>query len=792
MIDPYLIQPLRALMRRPGFAAVIILTLALGIGITTAVFSIFNAVLLTPLEFSEPQQVVAVYDTQPSCNTCPASFPKYRDWVERNTVFQAIGGATPASFVLTGTGDPVRLRAVRTTASFFDVFRLSPTVGRWYTAEEDRHGGPKLAVVSHAFWLQQFQGSRAAIGQKLVLNGEPHEVVGVTPASFAYNRAEVLVPLQQKLDPSTRGNHFLPVIARLKQGVTAEAAQREMRALGESLSREFGHNHGIDIQSYTEVMVGHMRTPLNVLLGAVFLLLLIGVANVANLLLEAGLARRRELAIRLSLGAGIRQLAQMLVAEGLCLAAIGGLLGVLLSKWVVSVFVALAGNQLPRAGSIHLDMRVVVFSSLVSIAVGLICSLFPVMLLRKPELAASMREGDVRSGGHAGNAMRRGLVVSEVALAFGLLVCSALLVKNLLLLRNRDSGLRTARIVSFQVALSGPRYSKDDEVKTFYRTLYQRLRQIDGIENAGLTSHLPMVDFGYNSEFRIEGETPWKPNEAPLVEYRWIYGDYLKTLGIPLIQGRLLSEQDGGTRRVLINKAMAEKFWPGKDPIGRRFGNSDDKTRWFEVAGVIGNMRSFGLTRSHPFETYRTIDQSAFSNMTVVIETRAKDPLSVVPLARQIVKSLDPSLPLTRVQTMEKVVADSLGRPRLMSALTGLFGGLAGLLAMVGVYSVMAYNVSRQRREFGIRLALGADVRLVQRLVLGRGLLLALIGIVIGVGGAAAVTQLMKSLLHDVKPADPAVYALTALSVGIVALLACYLPARRAGRVNPVEILRSE
>jgi putative ABC transport system permease protein len=789
----YIAVSVRALMRRPGFTAVVVLTLTLGIGVTTAVFSIFNGVLLTPLEFPEPQEVVAVYDTQPSCDTCPASFPKYRDWVERNRVFQAIGGATAASFVLTGSGDPMRVPAARTTSSFFDVFRVPPTVGRWYKPEEDQPGGPKVAVLNHAFWMRRFQGSPGAIGQKLVLDGEPYEVLGVMPASFAYGRAEVFVPLQQKLDPTTRGSHFLPVFARLKKGMTLESARREMRSLGEALAKEFGTNHGIDVRSYTEVMVGQMRTPLNVLLGAVLLLLLIGAANVANLMLEAGLARRRELAIRMSLGAGLRQLGGMLMAEGLWLAAAGGVLGVLLSRWVVSAFVALAGNQLPRTSAIHLDLRVLAFSALVSIAVGLVCSLFPIALLRKPELAASVREGDVRGGSHSGNRTRRALVVTEIALAFGLLVCSALLVKNLLLLRSRDSGIRTTRIVAFQVALSGQRYSKDNEVKTFYRTLYDRLRQIDGVKSAGLTSHLPTVDYGYNGEFRIEGETPWRPNEAPLVEYRWLYGDYLKTLGVPLIQGRLLNDRDGsGTRTVLINKAMAEKFWPGKDPIGRRFGQDDDRSRWFEVAGVIGSMRSYGLTRSYPFEFYRTIEQSPFDGMTVVIETVAEDPLSIIPLARQVVRSLDPALPVTGVRTMEKALAESLGRPRLMSALTSLFGGLAGLLAMVGVYSVMAYNVSRQRREFGIRLALGASPGSIRRLVLGRGLLLALIGIAIGAVGAGAVTRLLKSLLDDVKPADPSVFGLTALGVGVVALLACYLPAWSAGRVNPVDILRSE
>jgi predicted permease len=784
---------LRALLRRRGFTTVVVLTLTLAIGVTTAVFSIFNGVLLTPLAFPDPQELVAVYDTQPSCATCPASFPKYNDWVERNRVFQKIGGATWASFVLTGSGDAERIRAARTTSSFFDVFGIAPKAGRWYRPEEDRPGGPKLAVLTHSFWLNRCNGSPGTIGQKLVLDGEPYEVIGIMPPEFEWGRAEVFVPLQMKLDPNSRGNHFLPVFARLKKGMTLEAARREMRSLGDTLAKEFGNDHGIDVQSYTEVMVGGMRTPLQVLLGAVLLLLAIGAANVANLMLESGLARRREMAIHLSLGATLRQLAAMLVTEGVCLAAAAGVLGVLVSKWIVSAFVTLAGNQLPRASTIHLDGRVLAFSAVVTVTVGIVCSLFPVMLLREADLAAGVREGDVRGGSRSGNFARRALVVTEIALAFALLLSSALLIKNLILLRSRDSGLRTARIVSFQVALGGPRYANDIEVKTFYRALYERLRQLDGVKSAGLTSHLPMVDFGYNGYFQIEGETPWRPNQAPLVEYRWLYGDYLKTLGVPLLQGRPLGERDAaGTRTVLITKAMADKFWPGKDPIGRRFGQGLDHSQWFEVVGVIGSMRSFGLTRSYPFEFYRTVDQSPFNRMTAVVETRAEDPLSILPAARQVVKSLDPSLPVTEVRTMERAVSESLGRPRLMSALIGLFGGLAGLLAVVGIYSVMSYSVSRQRREFGIRLALGAAPGAVRRLVLGRGLLLALIGIAIGMAGAMAASRLLQSLLQDVKPADPAVYAFTVLGIAVVALAACFVPAWSAGRVNPMDTLRSE
>jgi len=770
--------------------------LTLGIGVTTAVFSIFNGVLLTPLAFPNPEQLVAVYDTQPSCPTCPASFPKYRDWVDRNQVFSAIGGATGASFVLTNPGaDPVRLMASRTTASYFQVFRVPAIAGRWYNEAEDQPNGPKVAVLNHPFWMRQFQGSLQAIGSKLVLDGVPYEIVGIAPPDFANRRTDLFVPLQTKLDPTTRGSHFLPVYARLKDGMKLETARREMQQLGESLAKEFGTNHGIDIQSYTETLVGEIRTPLQVLLAAVFLLLLIGASNVANLMLAAGLARRRDLAIRMSLGASFRSLAQMMAAEGVWLALVGGVLGVLLSSWIVSVFVTMAGTQLPRASAVHLDLRVLAFSAATSLLVGVVCSLFPLILVRKPELASSVRDGDARSGGagQAGNRARRALVVAEFALAFGLLVCSALLIKSLLLLQARDSGVRTDHIVSFRMELNPQRYSKDADVRNFYHTFYQRLVQINGVRTAGFTSHLPMVDYGTNGDFQVDGEAPWPPNQSPLVEYRWIYGDYLKTLNVPLLQGRMLDEHDGETSRaVLVNKAMAEKFWPGKDPIGRRFGQGNDKTKWYQVVGVIGNIRSYGMTKSYPFEFYRTLDQSAYNPMTAVISTSFEDPIALVPLARQLVTSIDSTMPITRVRTMEAAVSESLDRPRLMSALMGLFGALAGLLAMVGVYTVMADNVNRQRREFGIRLALGAAPASIRRLVLTRGLLLALIGVVVGAVIATGLTHFLESILYGVKPGDPSVFGLTAVAVGVVTLVACILPARSAARSNPLDILRSE
>ena len=784
---------LRALLRRPGYSAVVVLTLMLGIGVTTAVFSIFHAVLLAPLPYPDAGQLVNVFDTQPACATCPASFPKYQDWRSRNQVFAALGGITVRSMVLTGRGDPDRLPAGAATASFHDVFRVRPVLGRWFTEAEDQPGGPKLAVIGHGLWLRLFQASPAALGQKLILDGAPHEIIGVMPPEFRFRRSELFVPLQAKLDPSTRGNHFLPVYARLKPGVSPAEAARQMRALGGELAREFGHNHGIDVRLLSDTVTGSVRTPLNLLLGAVVFVLLIGAANVANLMLAGGIARRRELAVRQSLGATPGALARLLTAEGLLLAVVGGVLGVLLAYWLVAGFTALAAGQLPRTAEIRWSAPVLLFAFGITVAAGLACSLFPVFWLGRRDLAAEVREGDARGGSQSGNRVRAALVVLEIALAFALLAGSALLIKNLVLLRSRDAGVRTQNIATFSVALAGERYGKDAAVLSFYRDLLEGLRSISGVTRAGFISHVPMVDFGWNGEFQIDGDQPWAAKDAPLVEYRWIHGDALAVLGVPLVKGRMIEERDGAaSRAVLINQAMADKFWPGRDPLGRRFGQGSDRSQWYEVAGVIGNVRSYGLAAPQPYEFYRRLEQSAMGRMSAVLEVSGGDPLAVIPQARRAVAAVDTAIPITDVLSMESAVADSLGQPRLLSALTALFGFLAGTLALVGIYSVMAYNVNRQRREFGIRLALGAAPGSLGRFVIGKSLRLAALGIAIGGSAAWAFSGVLKAVLNDVKPADPWVFFGTVAAVLGVAMLAAGIPARAAARVDPAEVLRAE
>ena len=616
----------RAAVRVKSVSLLAIPAFALGIGVTTAVFSIFNGVLLAPLPFPNPDELVAVYGTQPSCSTCPASFPKYYDWKTRNRVFSAMGGSTEGSFVMTGMGAAEQVTGVATTASLNDVFKVQPLLGRWYTDQEDQFGGPKVVVLGYKFWQRRFNGDLSIVGRKVIFDDVPYDVIGVMPSTFTHRSGDVYVPLQRKLDPATRGSHFLSTYARLAPGVPLDRAIREMRTLGESLAREYNYNHGIDVRSYREVVVGGIRGPLQVLMGAVLCVLLIACANVANLLLASGLSRRREIAVRLTLGASTSQIARQLVSEALILAMAGGVLGLLLSIWIVRLFLVLAKNNLPRASTIQVDSRVLIFTAFIAVIVGVVCGLSPLFRLKMRSLTTTLREADTRTIS-GGTTFGNGLVIAEIAIAFALLAGAGLMVKNLLLLERRDAGITTDHVIAFDLPLAGPRYESDASVIAFYTQLNERLSHLGGVRHVGLTSHLPMHRYGWNGEMTREGGNPWGPRENPLVEYRWLHGEYLQALNIPLLKGRALDSRDGqNTTNVLINKAMADKFWPGADPIGKRFGQGNDLKRYYTVVGVIGNIRSFGLTQQTPYEFYRSLDQSAFRSMTVVIRSSGRIP----------------------------------------------------------------------------------------------------------------------------------------------------------------------
>jgi putative ABC transport system permease protein len=525
-------------------------------------------------------------------------------------------------------------------------------------------------------------------------------------------------------------------------------------------------------------------------MGAVAFVLLIACSNVANLLLASGLARRREFAVRTALGATRGDLARQLVLESVALSLVGGVIGLAAANWIVRGFVRLADTILPRASTISIDWTVTAFAFAVALLTGLVCGLWPVFRISSRSVANDVRQGDLRTGTQGGR-LGDSLVVVEIALAFSLLVGAGLLIKNLIGLEAKDTGFSTERLVAFDLAASGSRYKDPDRQRLFYRELLPRLVAIPGVTRVGYTSHLPMYQYGWNGEVTLETGNPWKPGDAPLVENRWIGGDYFKAMGIALRRGRIFDDRDraGSTKVAILSESAANKFWPGEDPIGKRLSKGKGNP-FLEVVGVVHDVLSFGLMRKVGYELYVPIEQEPFGNLTVVLRTDAPDPTSVVPAARRAVGEVDSGLPLSRVQTMEDVVSRSVNQPRLLSSLTSLFGGLAGVLAAVGVYGVMAYSVRRQRREFGIRMALGADPRRVRQLVLWRSLVLGVLGIGIGAGAAFLLTRTMQSVLGDVKPGDPTVFAFAGLGLLIVTILAGYLPARQASRTDPLVVLR--
>jgi predicted permease len=785
----------RTLRRGRSTTTFAVLAFALGIGITTAVFTLFYGVLLKPLPYPDPDRLVLVYDVQPACKTCPASYEKYIDWSTRNDVFSVLGGSFTPLVVVTGLGEPERVLAARATKTLVDVFGVPPAKGRWFSDAEDTAGGPKVVVLSDGYWHRKFAADPQVLSRTMTIDGEPYSIIGVMPDTFIHRRADLFLPVARAFNAGNRGSHFLTTYGRLKPGVTVERARAEMAALGETLKKEFGHNHGIDVADYYQAVVGSVVQPLRVLMGAVGLVLLIACANVANLLLASGLGRRRELAVRTALGATRWDLGRQLTIESVMLAGAGGVLGLALAEWCVATFVSLAGTTLPRATSVQIDATVVLVAMGLSLVTGIICGLWPVARLTSRALGRDVREGDLRTGSQAGGRrFGNSLVVAEIALAFSLLVGSGLLVKNLMQLERQEMGFTTERLIAFDLAPNGPRYQEPVRVQAFYADLTPKLAALPGVTSVGLTSHLPMYQFGWNGEVTLEGGNPWPANEAPLVENRWIGGDYFRTMGIAISRGRVFDDRDTSTsaRVAVVSERAAAKFWPGQNPIGKRLSKGGPSNPRLEVVGVAHDVLTFGLTSKSPYELYVPITQEPFNYLTVVLRTSAPDSSTVMPGVRQVVGAADPQLPISRVQTMAEVVSRSVSQPRLISSLTSLFGGLAGLLAAVGVYGVMVYNVRRERRAFAIRLALGAEPRVVRALVLGRGVRLGGLGVVIGAGMALGLTKTMQALLTDVKPADPLVFTLTGIALLVITVLAGSLPAFQASRTDPLVVLRSE
>ena len=796
----------RMLLKQPGFTAVAVIALALGIGANTAIFSIVNAVLLRPLPYADPGQLVMVWmDYRVGGNKEDIhSWPSYVDYRDGNTTFASMAGYTNASLNLTGTGEPERILGAAPTASFFDVMGVAPLLGRVISPEENVQGNDRVIVLSHGLWQRRFGGERSIIGKEIQVDGANRTVIGVMPPEFRFpeKNTEFWVPLAVSPEnQAQRGAYWLTIIGRLKPGVTVEQARPEMEAIAKRIETNFPQsnaNTGVNLVSLRDQTVGKVRPALYVLLGAVALVLLIACANVANLLLSRAAAREREFAIRSAVGAGRGQIIRQLLVESALLGVIAAIVGVALAVFGLDALKALLPPEMPRVDQIGVDARVLAFTLGISMLTAVAFGLVPALQASKPKLSETLKEAGGRGGsqGVRSRQVRRLLVIAEVALAIMLLVGAGLLIKSFNRLQGVELGFRTDRLLTLELQLPSSKYGDSAARRPFHAALLERLANLPGVEGAAATTSILLSNTPNSGYFNIEGRPPGRPGERIEVTIDSVTPNYHQLMGTPLLKGRAFSDADGpdSPRVVIINDSFARRFFPGEDPIGKRmnYGDNADQTQnpWRTIVGVVADTRRNGFDREPRPESYIPLMQRPPGSTIYVIRTSSPDPATLVTAVRNAVRGIDPDQPIFGIRTMEQVMSETTAQRRLNTILLGVFAGLALVLAAVGIFGVMNYSVTQRTHEIGIRLALGAQRGDVLRLVVGQGMMLAAIGVVVGLFGAWALTRLLATMLYGVSATDPVVFAGVAALLALVAVFACYLPALRASRVAPTVALR--
>jgi putative ABC transport system permease protein len=792
----------RLLIRFPGVTAAALIALALGTGVNTALFSVVNTVLLQPLPFPDAHELVQVWRTEPpTLQFGSASYARYVDWRTRNRVFDEMGAWTPAGFAMTGRDAPERVAGARASASFFRTIGASPSVGRWFTDEEDRPGAARVVVLSEPFWRRRFGASEAVVGTPITLEGQPHTIVGIAPAALYESwRFDAWVPLALAADQTRRaGPNFLQSFGRLRDGVSLDQARTGMTELANELGREHQvDRYGFNVLSVHDVQTRGPRQALWILLGTTGFVLLIGCVNVANLLLARAVSRQKEMAVRTALGAGRIRLLRQLLTETVLLALLGSSLGLLLAQGLLQLFVVMAPANFPRLASISLDLPVLLFSTGVALLCGIVAGVLPAMHVARAEPSDALREGSTR-GATAGRARTasRLLVMSEVALAVMLVAAAGLTVKSLQRLLQQDLGLNPTNVLTFSVGLTRPvGVNPTVQDMRFFLDFEERIRALPGVTGVGAISMLPIAQTGTNGQVNLRDRV-LKREEAPIAEFRVVSASYFETIGMRLVAGRFPDVRDTSSTPnvVVINETLAQQLWPGKPAasiLGQMMGTGfDDCSTFREVIGITRDVRSRRVDQPADAETYVPVAQVPWGSMTYTVRTAARAE-SLVPLVRDALADLDPATPLAAVRTFEEVLEGAMRTSRLYSALTALFGVLAAALAIVGIYSVMSYTVAERTRELAIRAALGASNQGLLSMVLREGFLMTGIGIIAGVAGAIAASRLLQALLYQVSPTDPMVLTGTAVGVAVAALLGYMLPAMRASRVEPAVALRSE
>ncbi len=797
----------RQLRKNPTFTAIALLTLALGIGATTAIFSVVNAVLLRPLAYKSSDRLTVVlhYGHNP---VAPANFI---DWQKQSHSFERMGAAEYWSPNLTGTDNTEKILALRITADILPMLGVQPLLGRALLSEEQERGKEHEVVLGYPFWQSHFGGNAEVIGQTMNLSGEAYTIVGVMPRGFKFapfwaTKAQLWAPLVLGDRVNDRSGRSLRIFARLKPNVTLQQAQGEMNALTAHLEQEYpGTNPGVSVLSLKEKVVGDVRPALLVLLVGVGFVLLIACANVAHMLLARSAARHKEIAIRAALGAGSSRVVRQFLTESVLLAGLGGAAGLLLAWWGIRLLVALGPPELPRVETIGLDWHVLVFALAVTVGAGLIFGLAPALHAATPNLSETLKEGERGSNEGIGrNRLRSLLVASEFTFALVLLVGAGLMIRSFLALRNIDPGFNPQNVFSAVVSVTGTKAAQPGERPLFYQQLLERIRQTPGVESASAINHLPIGGDIWGFSFHVEGQPVPPPSETPVATYRVVLPGYFKTMNISLLRGRDVSDHDtvSSPGVVVINDWFARHHWPGENPIGKRITLDDlkDHPAWLTVVGVTKNAVRSEWTEPPEDEMYLPYLQTHeylakpeahFSYLTLVVRTSG-DPAALTPMVRSLVSSLDKNVVVSDVQTMDQVVAQATSEPRFYVLLLGAFATVALVLAAVGIYGVMSYAVSRRTQEIGIRMALGARQVDVVSLVVGQGAVLAVVGVGAGLVSALAVTRLMARLLYGIKPNDPVTFIAVAILLSIVAVVASYIPARRAAKIDPIVALRYE
>ena len=793
----------RRLIKSPAFTLVALLTLALGIGANTAIFSVVNAVLLQPLPYPDSHEIVGVYHLSDG-RRAVMSGPNFTDVKALNTTLEEVAAYTRTRTILTGRGEPVRLDGSGISASLFDMLGVQAAHGRTFRAEENQPGGTRVAILSHSLWQQRFGGDAAIVGKPLTLDGVTHEIVGVMPEGFSFPAdRQIWTPLEYTADFTTeqRGAWYLQVVGRLKPGVTVEQARAEVETIGRRLAAQYPDaNEGVDFTAVSlhEAMVGSLRSAFWVLLGAVGFVLLIACVNVANLLLARAASRESEIAVRSALGADRARLVRQLLTESLMLAVVGGGLGLLLAVWGVEALIALEPQGIPRLSEVGVNPVVIAFTAGLSLVTGLLFGLVPAFQSTRSTLSSTLKEagrGALTTRG--GTRMRTTLVVAEVALAVTLLAGAGLLIRSFARLAAVDPGFQVKQALTFEVSLPDSRYAAREKQVAFFDDLMPRLESIPGVRNAAAVMALPLSGTSLVLTFEVEGRPPVPPSQQPAMQVRIATADYFQSIGVPLKRGRFFTEADraGTPKVVLITEAAARQHFPGEDPIGRTITlgwGSDGDRAGGEVVGIVGDVKDAGLSEPDPPQVFLPYRQWPVQRMAVLLET-AVPPASVADAARRAVYGVDGSLPVASVRTLDEIVARSISQPRFYMTLLTVFAAVALALAAIGIFGVLSYAVAQRTREIGIRMALGAHHRTVLRLIVREALLMAGGGVLIGVAAAFLLTEwLVSALLFETSPHDPGTFALVATVLTLVTLAAAYVPARRATRVDPIVALRAE